>query len=231
MRTARLITDLQPERTKEHYILFAHRFDAEPPDVETLAYVKQKFDLFGVHKGRRKEIGWPAGCNGLAHDIIQMAGEQRRVGGWKAVDGVWLLEADVLPLHRHWLHLMAQEWRDTRAAGKLVLGAWSPDHGEYGHVNGNLIFDPELWNRVRGLEGSAPHIGWDVYHAHRLQRVWQKSRHMVNLYHATGVTSDNLWPPGAPYLFVHGIKDDSGYRLVRERLLGERSGENTTVVV
>jgi len=219
MRTARLLADVQREPTKEHYVLFAHRFDAEPPDVETLAYVKRKFDIFGVHRGRRKEVGWPAGCNGLAHDIMQLAGESRRRGEWKSVDGVWLLEADVLPLHRDWLHLVAQEWHDASRAGKLVLGAWSPDHSPFGHVNGNMVFHPELWSRVRGLEGSAPHIGWDVYHAHRLSPVWQKSRQMINLYRAAEVTEDQLWPAGEPYVFAHGIKDDSGRQLVEKRLL------------
>lgn len=231
LRTARLIADVQPEPTKKHYIMFAHRFDAEPPDVETLAYVKRKFDIFGVHKGRRKEVGWPAGCNGLAHDVIQLAGEQRRVGNWQSVDGVWLLESDILPLNRHWLHMAAQEWEWAQKEGKLVLGAWSPHHGVDGHVNGNMIFHPDLWIRVPGLEGSAPHIGWDVYHANRLKRHWKKSTQMINLYRATEVTAEALWPDRGPYIFVHGIKDDSGYNLVRERLLGERSCENTTAVV
>jgi len=217
MDTARLIADVQPERTKRHFVLFVHRFDAAPPDPETLNYVRQKFDLLPTHRSRRKEIGWPAGCNGVAHDVMMLAMEKRRAGEWMHSDAVWLLESDIVPLKRDWLELVDAEWQEARAAGKIVMGAWSPDHSDFGHVNGNLLFHPELCDRVQGMEGSAPHIGWDVYHAHRLVRHWWKSRQMANYYRATNVGPSNLWPEGEPYSFLHGVKDDSAKRLVRER--------------
>jgi len=221
MEVARLITDVQPERTKKHFVLFAHRFDAEPPDHETLQYVKQKFDVLPTHRCRRKEIGWPAGCNGIAHDLMMLAMEKRRAGEWLHSDAVWLLESDVLPLKRQWITLIENEWKLARAAGKWCMGAWSPDHSPVGHVNGNMLFHPEMCEHVRGLEGSAPHVGWDVYHAHRLARHWWKSGQMANFYRATNVDYSNLWPAGEPFAFLHGVKDDSGRKLVRRHLLGE----------
>lgn len=217
MRTARLIADLQDGVSKSHKFMFVPRFDSSL-DEETVHYVARKFSVL-THKSRRREIGWPAGCNGVAHDIIMLALERHRSGEWAKVDGVWLLESDILPLKKNWLEEIEREWREALAAKKLLMGAWSPHHGEgFGHVNGNLIFHPTLAARVQGMEGSAPHIGWDVYHARKLQRHWWKSRQMINLYHARGVSKEQLWPEGEPYSFVHGIKDSSGHRLVREKL-------------
>lgn len=219
-RTARLIVDVQPERTKKHFVMFAHRFDAEPPSKDLLQYVKQKFDVLPTHKCRRKEIGWPAGCNGIAHDLMMLAQEKRRAGEWHQTDAVWLLESDILPLRRDWLTLIEREWAEARKAGKWLMGAWAASHGPQGHVNGNMVFHPEMCDHIRGLEGSAPHIGWDVYHSHRLARHWWKSAQMANFYRATNVDYANLWPTGEPFCFLHGVKDRSGEKLVREKLLG-----------
>jgi hypothetical protein len=213
---ARLIADLQPQKDDSFAFMFLRRFDASPVDEETLGYVGRKFDLY-THTCRRKEVGWPAGCNGMASDAFMLAQEKWNRGEWKRVTGVWLLEADILPLQRNWLYRIEREWKMALEDKKLVMGAWSEHHSPVGHINGNMLFHPSLCDRVPGLEGSAPHIGWDVYHAHRLSRHWWKSNQMLNLYRGENVSTADLYRPGTKYAFVHGIKDDSGLQIIRRR--------------
>jgi hypothetical protein len=216
LSVARMIADLQAEKDDRFQFMFLRRFDATPVDDETIGYVGRKFDIL-THICRRKEVGWPAGCNGMASDALMLAQEKWNTGEWKRVTGVWLLESDILPLYRNWLYRIEREWKTALEDGKLVMGAWSPHHSPVGHINGNMLFHPSLCDRVKGLEGSAPHIGWDVYHAQRLHRHAWKSDQMLNLYRGTNVTEADIYAPGTRYAFVHGIKDDSGLHIIRRR--------------
>jgi hypothetical protein len=216
LSVARMIADLQAEKDDRFQFMFLRRFDATPVDDETIGYVGRKFDIL-THTCRRKEVGWPAGCNGMASDALMLAQEKWNTGDWKRVTGVWLLESDILPLYRNWLYRIEREWKMALEDGKLVMGAWSPHHSPVGHINGNMLFHPSLCDRVKGLEGSAPHIGWDVYHAQRLHRHAWKSNQMLNLYRGTNVTEADIYAPGTRYAFVHGIKDDSGLHIIRRR--------------
>lgn len=217
LSVARLIADLQAEKDDRFQFMFLRRFDATPVDDETIGYVGRKFDIL-THTCRRKETGWPAGCNGMASDALMLAQEKWNTGEWKRVTGVWLLESDILPLYRNWLYRIEREWKAALEDGKLVMGAWSPHHSPVGHINGNMLFHPSLCDRVKGLEGSAPHIGWDVYHAQRLHRHAHKSELMLNLYRGVNVNEGDIYAPGTRYAFVHGIKDDSGLQIIRRRL-------------
>jgi hypothetical protein len=216
LSVARMIADLQAEKDDRFQFMFLRRFDATPVDDETIGYVGRKFDIL-THTCRRKEVGWPAGCNGMASDALMLAQEKWSTGEWKRVTGVWLLEPDILPLYRNWLYRIEREWKMALEDGKLVMGAWSPHHSPVGHINGNMLFHPSLCDRVKGLEGSAPHIGWDVYHAQRLHRHAWKSNQMLNLYRGINVTEADIYAPGTRYAFVHGIKDDSGLHIIRRR--------------
>jgi len=216
LSVARMIADLQAEKDDRFQFMFLRRFDATPVDDETIGYVGRKFDIL-THTCRRKEVGWPAGCNGMASDALMLAQEKWNTGEWKRVTGVWLLESDILPLYRNWLYRIEREWKMALEDGKLVMGAWSPHHSPVGHINGNMLFHPSLCDRVKGLEGSAPHIGWDVYHAQRLHRHAWKSNQMLNLYRGINVTEADIYAPGTRYAFVHGIKDDSGLHIIRRR--------------
>lgn len=214
MKLARLIADIQPEYTREFKILFSARFDAKH-DKATMEYVGKKFGVI-QHTSSRREIGWPAGPNGMAHDLFMEAQARLRRGEWDDVDALWLLEADALPLTADWLQRIKREWRDS---GKLIMGAWQREWSPVGHINGNMLFSPTLADRVRGLEGCAPHIPWDTHHAVKFSRHWHKSGQMVNFYKRTNVTENEIYPPGEPWCFVHGIKDDSAELIVRRRIL------------
>jgi hypothetical protein len=216
MQVARLISEMQPAFTNDYHFMFVARHDAIH-DVNTIRQVSRRFPVW-THTCTRKEIGWPAGPNGMASDMFVESLKRFRSGLWANVEAVWLLEADILPLTIDWLSRIRTEWSEAK---KPVMGAWQPEWSPVGHVNGNMLFVPDLAARVRNLEGCPPHIPWDTYHAMALSRHWHKSAQMVNFYKRTQVGANELWPDNKePYVFVHGIKDDSGIRHVRARLFG-----------
>lgn len=218
MRLAKLIADIQPASTHSYHFLFVPRFDCDV-DRETMEYVAKKFPVT-VHKTKRKEIGWPAGPNGMASDLFMESLQRWRTRAWSNVEAVWLLEADAMPLKANWLDLIRAEWETAGKEGKIVLGAWQKEWSPVGHVNGNLLFAPNLASRVRGLEGCPPHIPWDTYHAVALSRHWKKSSLMVNFYKRTEVKPEELQPQ---WCFVHGVKDDSLYDFIRATLVAKEA--------
>lgn len=218
MRLARLIADLQPSWSDRFEFMFVPRFDSSL-DEQTVRYVSRKFNVW-THISTRREIGWPAGCNGIVSDLFMDSVRRVKDGTWAHVKAVWLLEADCLPLSVDWLDKIEQEWDKAQADGKLLVGAWQPEWSNVGHINGNMLFSPSLATVVRGLEGCPPHMPWDTFHAQKFSRHWWKSGQLVNFYKRTNVTAEEIWPDGGNWVFVHGIKDDSGYNLVRSRLLG-----------
>jgi len=217
LRLARLIADIQPAWTADFDFMFVPRFDSTF-DRATIQYVSRKFNVW-THLSTRREMGWPAGCNGVVHSVFMDAIQRVKDGRWAGVDGVWFIEADSLPLTKDWLQRIATEWGQARAAGKLVMGAWQSEWSPQGHLNGNMLFVPDLASRVRGLEGCPPHMPWDTFHAPKFAKVWHKSDQMVNFYKRVRVKPEELWGPDKKWVFVHGVKDDTGYELVKERLL------------
>jgi hypothetical protein len=217
MRLARLIADIQPAWSSKYEFMFVPRFDCAL-DRSTVRYVSRKFNVW-THVSTRREMGWPAGCNGVAHDVFMDSLQRLKDGRWAHVDGVWFLEGDSLPLSRDWLDKISAEWKEARDAGKVVMGAWQSEHSPEGHLNGNMLFVPDLASRVRGLEGCPPHMPWDTFHAAKFAKRWHKSSQMVNFYKRIRVKEEELWGEGKNWAFVHGVKDDSGYELVKARLL------------
>lgn len=231
LSVSRFIADLQQERSREFGFMFSRRFDASPVDRDTLSHVGKKFDIY-THRCRARDTGWPAGCNAMASDMFVLARERWESGEWKHVSGIWLLEADTVPLRRSWLSSISVDWAKAREDQKLVMGAWTPGPGPIGHVNGNLMFHPSLAAKVKGLEGAHPHVGWDVYHAAKLQPWWRPTDRMANFYGATRVKEEDLYGPGKRYCFVHGVKDHSAMRLAREKIFGASapSSENRRII-
>jgi hypothetical protein len=223
MRLAKLIADIEPKFNEKFDFMFVPRFDA-PLDPRTIRYVSRKFNIWS-HTSTRREIGWPAGCNGIVHDIFMESVRRVKDGTWADIKAVWFLEGDCLPITKDWLAKIEAEWNVAMANDKLIMGAWQPEWSSVGHINGNMLFSPHLAMKLGGLEGCPPHMPWDTYHAQKFAPHWHKSGQMVNFYKKTNVIAGELWPPeGSNWVFVHGVKDDSGYSLVRSKLL------NTEVV-
>lgn len=218
LRTSRFIADLQDGHSDRFDFMFCPRFDSSL-DPETIRYVSRKFNVW-THVSTRREVGWPAGCNGIVSDLFMESLKRYRNGTWKNVKAVWLLESDVTPLKKNWLDLIDKEWDQANA---LVMGAWQPEWSPVGHINGNMLFVPNLAEKIRGLEGCPPHMPWDTFHAQKFSRHWHKSPQMVNFYKRTNVTPNEIYPEGNPFCFVHGIKDSSGIDIARQKIFVEKS--------
>jgi hypothetical protein len=215
-RLARFIADNELQKRSDVGVIFCPRFDANV-DVEVVEHVKQKFAHVEVHTCRRRgATGHPYGCNEVVHDLFMLfQGRCLRDKDYLGkVDGVYLMEGDLVPMCRDWLDRVLAEWAAARADGKLVLGAWQPEHTPpMGHINGNLIFSPDLASKISGMEGCAPHAGWDVYHASKLVPVAMRSKIMLNLYKVTEVTEKAV----AGSTMVHGVKDDSAWEIAMKK--------------
>jgi hypothetical protein len=211
-RLARFIADNEPEKRSDVGIIFCPRFDARV-NTDVFTHMKQKFEHVETHVCRRRgAIGHPYACNEMAHDLFMLFHGRclRDKDYLKKVDGVYLMEGDLVPMTRDWLDQIILEWEEARADNKLILGAWQPEHTPpVGHINGNLIFSPDLALKIAGMEGCAPHQGWDVVHAPKLVPVAKKSRQMLNLYKATGTTEKSV----RGWTMVHGVKDDSAWNI------------------
>lgn len=220
MHLAKLIADLQQDKSERFDFAFCPRWDSTF-DYEVINRVSRKFNVWQL-KGQRRGTGWPHGCNELALDLMQQAYGQVRRRIWNYHKACYLIESDVMPMHKDWLYALSDEWDECQAKGKLVMGAWSPMHSAVGHINGNMLFSPDLVIKVKGIEGCPARAGWDCFFAPKFYPVWHKSRQMQNHYdYRSNIPPEILWSSvdGVTQVaVVHGVKDTSAERQVRPKL-------------
>ena len=215
---ARRMADIEDKPRTDVDIEFVLRFDAKEPSKETLEYVGQKFKV-SVYRCTRRGEGHPAGCDDVFHDYLGKCWERslRDPKFVQTVDGVWFFEGDNVPLRKDWLDVMVAEWKEARQAGKLILGCWHPEGSPVGHINGNLIAVPDLFGRIKGLEGCPSQVAWDLYHAQKFEPHWFKSKNLANLYRQTNVPKKWLFDRAGKPKFAncHGVKDSSVYDMAK----------------
>ncbi len=223
-KLARFIADIEPAHSESADFLIVARFDSSI-NREIVKHVSRKFNTYSFHC-KRRETGWPAGCNGLwfgtmgwAHDMI----EGRKVPHYKAI---LTFEADCVPLCRDWIARLVREWDSL--SGVYVAGALLPDKhapGGVGHVNGNAMFSGELrflkWIS-KDVNSVASRVGWDWILAPDFMRWgWANLRGIRSVWRRpapmTGLDWDVEINQGT--VLFHGIKDDSLMNLAKERLL------------
>lgn len=216
MQVARLIADFETRMSDRADFLFVSRFDC-PHDMETINYVSRKFKV-RHHISRRRATGWPWGPNELWFETMQYVYEHsvmdRRQSEYKAV---LTFEADASPLCPNWIHMLSDAFDDAQPA--CIVGPLLQHPGL--HINGNAMFTCSMdfthWIS-RQLTGCAPNGGWDYILAPRfkewgwrdcpLMRSWWKTPTIVP------EAFQKLREQGA--CFLHGVKDDSVLRAVRE---------------
>ena len=215
---AKRLADIEDKPRTDVMIEFVLRFDAEDPLPATIAYIAEKFKV-SLYRCRRRGEGHPAGCNDQFFDYLGKSWERclRDPKYKETVDGIYLYEGDNVPLRKDWLDAILAEWKVAREQGKYVLGCWHPDGSPVGHINGNLIYRPDLYSLVQDLNGCAPFVAWDLFIAPKIEPHWHKSSLMVNLYRATNVPKSWVYDKKgkAKYATAHGIKDNSIYDLAK----------------
>ena len=160
--------------------------------------------------------GYPKGPNEQAIDIIRASPSVYR--DFKAV---LLIEPDCCPMTKDWLEQLSESWDRASAAGKLIMGSWHPiniDHPTLGHINGNLMFSPELAKRIT-IPDVPDDKPWDTYLADVFQPYWCRTGLIKNLNRHRTATRDQLTKPECgtrtPVL-VHGVRDSSAWDLAKE---------------
>lgn len=183
----RLITDLRKDKCEAADLLIAYRFDL-PRDNELELYCARRFNV-RTHVTRRKQAGFPQGCNAAAGDIYSLFIENTRAGKWD-YDYLFLTEADCVPLRTTWIEEIQAE---TYKSGKLVNGPWF-EADDFGckHINGNCLLHKDYWKQNKSITVPPGRIGWDAHFGPHMQRFGNPSRLIYSNY--------RLGTPENPYL-------------------------------
>lgn len=216
MKVARLIADLEPRHSEAADFLFVSRFDCTH-DKKTLDYVSRKFNVYS-HISRRRETGWPGGCNGLffgTMDYVYSVSVAKRFPVYKAI---LTFEADCIPLVPNWISEISREW--DRAQPAKMVGAYQTN--PLGHINGNALFSGDLKflkHLTRNIGGCSPMGGWDFMLRHEFKRLGWKDSRMFRSWWGYPTTSQETYEQllREQVVVFHGCKDSSALECVRKK--------------
>lgn len=219
METAELIAQIEPASRGLDDFLFMARFDCKANDA-IVAKLAEKFRKVYSLVGTRKETGWPAGCNGVWHDLMIWCQIQKRdyAADWSAV---LTMESDCVPLCRDWIDKLKLEWEK---AHKLVVGHYLRDP-KLPHINGNGLFDPEINAKIPQMYGTPLGKSWDCHHASKIIPHAYDTPLIISTHRKMTITEKELYAPrldGITPVFYHGVKDGSARDIVRKKLLKKK---------
>jgi hypothetical protein len=220
--TIKLIADLEEKHNPEVDVLLSCRFDCKH-DGGVVSYVRRKFDTY-THVGRRRGVGWPAGCNDLFWDTVTRIYELCHAKKLPQYSGILTFEPDCSPIRPGWLELLYADW--SRAKVKF-MGNVVPAPAE--HLNGNMVMSGDidlLRKMATKILGCAPSGGWDFllapvfkqagwYGTNTMRSEWARSNAFT-----AGELEEQI---RAGLLFHHGMKNDSLQKLVRDKWLPRRA--------
>lgn len=225
MQVSRLISDLEPAKSKWADFLFVSRWDGEH-DKAAIAYVAKKFDAVHTFKSERKTKGWPAAPNDVALETYGRFCIRVKHKIWDYA-AILFIEPDCVPLTRDWIEQLHTEWHER---DQLVLGfMYGRNAHPIQHINGNCLISPLFQKKCRDFFASPSKVGWDVQHAKAMLRYGRASRLIWNDYARQSISSEELFaakhygddhPLHGQDIFpvlMHGIKGDSALRAVREK--------------
>lgn len=218
MKVARLIADLEVRHSEKADFLFVSRFDCSH-DKPTLDHVSRKFNVY-THISRRRETGWPGGCNGLffgTMDYIYTVNVAKRFPIYKAI---LTFEADCVPLVPNWISEISREW--DRAQPAKMVGAYQTNPA--GHVNGNCLLSGDirfLKYLTRDIAGCTPMGGWDYMLREEFRRQGWKDSKMFRSWWGYPTTPPETFEQllRENVVIFHGCKDSSVVEQVRKRFL------------
>ena len=236
MELSRLICDIEREVCPWADFAFLARSDCDH-DPDTAAYMRANFEHVHLLQSTRRSKGWPGGPNAMFMDLCRIVHEKTAAGEW-AYDAIMLLESDDLPLRSTWIKELHDEWH---AGTQLVLGDWvgRGDSLTHSHVNGNLLFSPELTNRheemwhpmrgtpVRALDqyfwpqfapvARASRLIFSDYRLGTRNHPWRGCESLWT-YRMHGDNTNPLEKVKLMPCLLHGCKAPEGRKCVREKL-------------
>lgn len=225
MDLARLIADMEPEKSKEADFLFSNSFNSWPSR-EVVNYVAHKFNVH-TFNSNRTDTGWPAGPNSTYFSTLDHIYSGVRTRGWD-YDMAIMLEPDVTPTRKGWVKEVADEFRskDKLIGGFMYAAGMHPVN----HVNGAATINPMIRRKHRDFFWAHNNVGWDVQWADILMAEGFASELWWVDYRCNNVTEDQLYkvrryPKGHPLhkkkihpALHHGCKDNSARQEVRKKL-------------
>lgn len=215
MRVARLVADLQPSLSDKADFLFFSRFDCSH-DANVIQYVSRKFNVHHA-VSKRRGVGWPSGSNDLFFGMLDWVYSHKEANVIPDYKAVLAFEGDSSPLHNNWINQLSDAW-DKANTGSL----YGPFVAQPPHINGNTLVSAEM-NFLRWLSrdigGCNPGGGWDflLYPQFKLRGA-KDAKEMRSWWHVPTIdapTYEKLLSDGV--CFLHGCKDDSVIRHVRNR--------------
>lgn len=217
IKIARLLSELAGDEHFAHAdCCIVYRKDC-PASKKLENLLAESFETVHVHRSARREVGFPAGANGMWCDLMDYSANQHFKKKWN-YKFILTTEADALPISKDWQEKLIAQWdRDYS-----VVGCWH-ENGEHevGHINGNALFNPLISRMSPKFMGCAEYQAWDTWFAAEFHRLgWKKTQAIRNLYRKKNLTLKEfevLVKSGCVWL--HGVKDDSALNLVRELVL------------
>jgi len=219
-----LICDLEGHKRDETEFFLIYRKDCTP-------HVPRHFEKMARHKfgraqafmARNHDEGWPGGSNMLAMSaMMEMALLSRQ--GYSKNEAYLLFEPDCVPLALDWMDQLSAEWEITKAEGKEAFGHWNmpgsiPDNL---HMNGNAVFRSDFFDLHPQWTVGSANQGWDFFYRDKYISVSRDSYAIQQYYNAPTISEEALVSVekhGKRPALLHGIKDDSARRGVRNLLL------------
>lgn len=222
---ARLIADIEPAHSDLADILFVARFDCKHDD-EAVRQTSRRFNVY-THTSSRREMGWPAGCNGLFFGAMEFVFHKMKAGAIPAYKAILICEADTAPITKTWVQSLSRDWdriqkaRTTRIAGALVGGA----HFGKEHINGGCVMlssDVKFLSWLTKAAASYTAIaGWDWALAEDLKSwVWADMPMIKSHWNKSSIALDEVERLRAGgVVLLHGIKDGSLLKHSRKLLV------------
>ena len=222
-RLARLIADLEKTHNGRADFLFLPRFDCQL-NLDTVNYVSRKFNVLTIgNVFRRREVGWPAGCNAAAFETFDFAfSRAQQHHPYKAV---LLLEADACPLHPNWIGDL--HWAIDNAHPAKIMGHHLPNGPkgfDGGHINGCCLVSGDfdtLYFLSRKIGGCTSAAGWDWVLAPKLQKFgWSDIPQIRSWWRKPSASTEELDEAARQgCALLHGVKDASVENYVRKKFL------------
>jgi hypothetical protein len=219
-RLSDLLTDITTEHSDLADILFLARFDTAIPE-PAVRYAAKRFN---VHKyqSRRKEVGWPHGCNGTLIGAMEWLYGRVKAGTYPRYKCAFIAEGDSAPLTKDWLLRVHNTW-DAAAKKKAVIAGPIVNAGGIDHVNGGgcllsaSLPDQKWLNQILHRSLMA---GWDWALAYQFEkRGWMNVPGMRSYWHSSAFDETRWHVERAQDVWwIHGVKDDSLTKLARKFL-------------
>lgn len=224
MGLSQLLADIQPNHSDDFDVLFVARFDAKLPDPGIAKYVSRKFNVF-TYTSKRRETGWPGGCNGTFFGSLEFIYHKMNMGQIPGYKAIFMCEADSIPLSRDCFAYLHRQW-DGFACKKSVClaGAVVPDGGRE-HINGgccllsgSMHFLKWIAHTVGGMKAQ---VGWDYGLAADFRaRGWANILGIKSFWNTPTASAEaaECWARQG-LIWVHGVKDDSLMKHARRMLV------------